>query len=58
MLEHVPFEYHFFLAQGLTSWEQTQVLSDCKTIDFSACSVINAIEILEKKAEKAQNIQV
>lgn len=31
------------------SWEQTQVLSDCKTIDFSAHTVINAIEISEKK---------
>lgn len=58
VLEQVPFEYNFFLAQGLTSWEQIQVLSKCKTIDFSAYTVINAIEISEKKDEKAQNIQV
>lgn len=57
MLEQVPFEYNFFLAQGLTYWEQAQVLSDCETIDFSAYTVINAIETSEK-AEKAQNIHV
>lgn len=58
VLEQVPFEYNFYLAQRLTSWEQTQVLSDCKTIHFSAYTVINAIEMSEKKAEKAQSIQV
>lgn len=43
VLEQVPAECNFFLAQGLTSWEQNQMLSDCKTIDFSSYNVINAI---------------
>lgn len=52
VLEQVPFECNFFLAQGLTSWEQTQVLSDCKTIDFSAYTVINALKSQKRKPRK------
>lgn len=43
VLEHVPAGCNFFLAQRLTSQEHNQMLSGCKTIDFSAYKVINTI---------------